>query len=105
MKPTIVAQTSNLLSRIKSKDLLNLTVRNRQEILFAGKVKAISSTNKIGVFDILPQHANFISIIQETLVIHKNEKEKLNFEVKTGLLKVWENEAKVFLDVLTPVKI
>lgn len=96
---------SNLSSRIKSRDLLQLTVRTREEVLFEGEVLAISSTNEKGFFDVLPQHANFVTIIQVNLVVVKSNKEKVTFQLKTGLLKVWENKASVFLDVLEPVKI
>lgn len=96
---------NNLINRIKSRNLLSLTVRSREGVIFEGEVKAISSKNKIGFFDILPQHANFITLIEENLQVIRSPQKKQNFPVKTGLLKTWENEVSVFLDVSSPVKI
>lgn len=98
-------EAANLISRTRSKDLISLTVRTREKVLFEGEVKTISSTNEIGVFDVLSQHANFVSVIKEYLTIAKPSGEERTFQTKTGLLKIWENEANVFLDVLEPIKI
>lgn len=102
---SLLEKAVNLLARIKSRDLLSLTVRSRDKILFQGEVKAVSSENEAGVFDVLPQHANFISIIKNNLVILEPNSQKRTFELKIGLLKVWENEAYVYLDILSPLKI
>jgi len=98
-------EASNLIGRIRSKELLSLTVRTRDKVLFEGEAKSVTSTNGIGVFSVLPQHANFISVIKEFLTVTKSSGEKVTFQTKTGLLKIWENEAHVFLDVLEPVEI
>ncbi|PIV01185.1 hypothetical protein COS55_02365 [Candidatus Shapirobacteria bacterium CG03_land_8_20_14_0_80_40_19] len=98
-------EASNLIGRIRSKELLSLTVRTRDKVLFEGEAKSVTSTNEIGVFSVLPQHANFISVIKEFLTVTKSSGEKVTFQTKTGLLKIWENEAHVFLDVLEPVEI
>ena len=95
----------DLMKRIKSKELLYLMVMTRGKILFEGEVKIISSINEIGVFSVLPQHANFVSVINDFLTITKPSGEKITFQTKTGLLKIWENKANVFLDILEPVKI
>ena len=79
---------------------LSLTVRNRQEILFEGDIYALASTNEIGDFSVLAEHANFISIINEGLRVIKLDASELQFPVTLGLLKIWENKAEVFLDVM-----
>lgn len=82
-----------------------MTIRTRKEVLFAGEVLAISSANEIGIFSVLPQHANFVTIIKDNLVIFKPNKQTINFPLKTRLLKVWENKASVFLDVQSPISL
>ncbi|PIS14639.1 hypothetical protein COT64_01570 [Candidatus Shapirobacteria bacterium CG09_land_8_20_14_0_10_39_12] len=98
-------EASNLIKRIKSKELLSLTVMTREKVLFEGEAKAVSSINEIGAFSVLPQHANFVSVVKDFLTVIKPNGETVTFQTKTGLLKIWENEARVFLDVLEPVKI
>ena len=65
---------------------------------FEGKAKAISSENKVGEFDILPEHANFISLIFNTLTIHTQEGEK-TYEFSRGVLEVTEGKVRIFLEV------
>lgn len=76
-----------------------ISVRNRQESLFEGEVKAVSSFNEIGPFDILPQHANFISLIQKALVIHQigGTRNEIKFDV--AILRIVENKAEVYLGI------
>ena len=95
----------NLTRRVESKDFLHLTIRTRKEVLFDGDVWAVASVNEVGVFSILPQHANFVTIIKDNLSIIKPNKQTLNFQLKTGLIKVWENSANAFLDIQSPVTV
>ena len=63
---------------------------------FQEKAGAVSSKNRLGDFDILPDHANFITLILQTLTIHTFEK-KINFQFERGVLEVSENKVSVFL--------
>ena len=74
-----------------------LSVRNRYRQVFEGTVKAVSSFNQKGPFDVLPGHANFISLIQDSLVIHKNDRERLRLAFQTGVLKASENRVFIYI--------
>ena len=63
---------------------------------FQEKAKAVSSANRLGNFDILPGHANFITLIFNNLVIHTSEK-KIDFQFERGVLEASEDKVKVFL--------
>jgi len=63
---------------------------------FSGKVKAISGRNRLGNFDILPNHENFISLTFNNLIIHTIDK-KINYQFDRGVLEVSENKVKIFL--------
>lgn len=64
---------------------------------FVGKAKAVSSENRLGKFDILPRHINFISLIFNQISILTPENEKIEFKFERGILVVRENQVKVFL--------
>lgn len=83
----------------KAKDRILLLIRNRQGIVFNEEVKALSSINERGPFDVLPEHANFISIIKENLIIHKKEGSKQEMKIPSGILRVHENRIEVYLEV------
>lgn len=64
---------------------------------FVGKALAVSSENRLGKFDILPQHINFITLIFKKVSILTLEKEKIEFTFEKGVLVARENEVKIFL--------
>ena len=66
---------------------------------FKGKAEAITSENRVGEFDILPGHANFISLIFNSLTIQTTSEEEKTFEFSRGVLEVTSNKVRVFLEV------
>ena len=66
---------------------------------FQGAAAAVSSENKIGKFDILPEHTNFISLIFNKLTIHLLDEKKIDYAFNRGVLEVSENLVKVFLGI------
>jgi F0F1-type ATP synthase epsilon subunit len=64
---------------------------------FKGEAEAISSQNRLGKFDILPEHTNFITLIFGDLTIHNTNKKKIAYHFGRGVLEVSENKVNVFL--------
>lgn len=90
---------SNRMKKNK-KELLEIKVfwlPTVKEVFYEGKVETISSQNKLGKFDILPRHSNFITLIFDSLSIIAPEKKKINYQFERGVLEVSENKVKVFL--------
>lgn len=75
-----------------------IRVRNPDEVIFEGEVDQISSSNKFGKFDILGDHANFISLIQDSLILNKGEGVN-EIKVDTGVMKVQNNRVFVYLGI------
>lgn len=84
----------------KNLTFLSVEIRDTVSLLFEGEATGISSTNKKGLFDILPIHENFISVVLDEVVVHTRNGDK-RFPNKTGILKVSENEVKGFLNIET----
>ncbi len=57
---------------------------------------SVSSNNKLGRFDVLPRHINFITLIFDEVEI-KTREEKINHKFKKGVLKVNADEIDIFL--------
>lgn len=64
---------------------------------FRGEADAVSSQNKLGKFDILPEHTNFITLISDELTIHTADKKKVAYQFERGVLEVSENKVNIFL--------
>ena len=66
---------------------------------YKGKALAVSSINKLGRFDILPFHTNFITLIFNELTRILPNKKKKRYEFKQGVLEVNKNKVKIFIGV------
>lgn len=78
---------------------LDLTIRSKQGVIFKGTVEAVSSYNEKGVFDILPQHGSFISLIKQNVVIHKDNGQKETVKIDNGVLRVFKNSVNIYVGV------
>jgi F0F1-type ATP synthase epsilon subunit len=78
---------------------LSVLIKSRTKIFFDGRAQSLTSNNDKGVFDILPQHANFISIIKDFIIVDKGLKTEQKFTIKNGVLSVQSNKVDVYLDV------
>lgn len=78
-----------------------LQVITRDEIIFEGEVKAITSQNKVGRFDVLPIHANFISLLDGFVILHKPDGTTQEINLNDGVIRVLEGRAQIFLGIRT----
>lgn len=81
----------------KNKPVIYVVVRTKEGVIFQNKVKAVTSYNEKGPFDILPEHENFISLINQHLVIHTLDGKQNEIKVDTAVIKVYKNEVHIFL--------
>lgn len=79
--------------------VLNVVVRNRDGILYQGDCQSVTSFNKVGKFDILGSHANFITLIEKEVIIKTTEGEDKRLVVNNGVCKVQENNVAIFLGI------
>ena len=62
--------------------------------------KSISAENDTGPFDILPQHHNFITLLNPCeIVIYSVENNEKRIQISKGVMHVRNNKVTVFLDV------
>lgn len=85
------------VNRISHK--LKVSIRDRRRVLFDGEAKALSSFNALGEFDVLPRHANFVSLIKGRVVIDKGSSDERIFQVESGLINVDENGVTVYVGI------
>lgn len=84
--------------------MLDVEIRSKKGLIFTGKADAVSAKNKTGNFDILPLHANFITLINGAVVIHKRafggiEMMRDEFPIRRGVIRVFGNKVAIFLSL------
>ncbi len=78
---------------------LSLKVAERDKILFRGPIVSLTSYNDKGKFDVLPLHANFISLVNKQLEVRLPNGEEKIIPIKDGVLRVEDNDISVYLGV------
>ena len=82
-----------------SSDKIQLVIRSREGKVFEGAVTSLSAENESGPFDILPSHANFITIIREGLQLRKeNASDPEIITFNNAVLQVKDNSVMVFVE-------
>ena len=80
--------------------LLKVKIINPAATLFEGDALSVSSKNSLGKFDVLPEHANFITLVEkEPIIIRKPDKETTNFEFDLAIVYVSNNKVNVYTDI------
>lgn len=96
-----VQQQPDQLVDSTAAEKIHVVVRNRTQILFDDDVKSLTSKNDTGIFDILPEHSNFISLIGGSLILGKMDGQKQIIPVRNGVIKVKDNAIYCYIDLIS----
>lgn len=77
---------------------LFVIIRSREKTFFNDKVQAISSFNEKGPFDVLPEHAHFISLVKDKIILHKQDGIE-EIKIDGGVMRVYDDNVNVFIGV------
>lgn len=78
---------------------LHLVVKTRDGVTYDGKVRSVTTSNDKGTFNILPMHANFISLVNSVVTVEGDKDTKKEIEVQNGIIKVRENYIEIFVGI------
>ncbi len=78
---------------------LNISVKDRKKVYFEGNASSVTSINIKGEFDILPMHADFITLVKKYVVVDRGLATQQQFEIDNGVLAVLANKVYVYVGV------
>lgn len=87
------------MKTMKTSESLWVKVLGWDRQIFDGKALSVSSVNRVGPFDVLPEHENFISLIIERVVVVDQSGKKHEIACNNGLLEVSKNRVRVFVGI------
>jgi F0F1-type ATP synthase epsilon subunit len=73
------------------KNILSIAINSPEKVIWEGRGTSVSSTNSKGPFDILPQHANFVTIIENKPIVIQTGGHELNFNFPLCILYARDN--------------
>lgn len=82
-----------------SSEKIVISVLSPEETLYSGEATALTCHNADGDFDVLPLHTNFISLIDEYVIIHMLNGEKRKITIGKALMKAIENNITILLNI------
>lgn len=103
-----------------AQNYLNVKILSPTQTIFDGQVLSISSTNTTGKFDILPYHANFITLVQKSPIILRVRKkgsenkpfalravneilerdvDQIKYGFDTAIIYARENSVKIYTNI------
>ena len=82
---------------------LKVRIITPKQVIFNEDSLSISSTNTVGKFDILPTHANFITLIQNSpIIIRKTNHQLVTFKFPLAIIYTVSNKVNIYTDIELP---
>lgn len=80
-------------------NILQVKVMTPDKFLYYGQALSISSTNSSGLFSILPQHANFITIVEnQPIRIEKTDHQVLLYQFSEAIIFNNQNQISIYAE-------
>ena len=81
---------------------LQVKIISPKKDLFQGPATSVSSTNSTGKCDILPEHANFITIIDHSpILIRTADKNILTFNFPLAIIHIQNDQVRIYTEFST----
>lgn len=78
-------------------DLLNVRIISSREDVFSGSALSVSSVNSAGKFDILAQHAKFITLVEKNpIVIRLPDKQEKVFKFDLCIIHAHNDQVDIY---------
>ena len=87
------------MAQTQTNEKLKVIARAPFNIYYEGDAEAVSATNRVGKFDILPEHADFFSILSKGEIIIETSTDPVVFNVSNGIVTVRDNEVMLFVNI------
>lgn len=76
---------------------LHVRIISPQQLILDTQADSVSSKNLQGTFDVLPQHANFISLIENSpITIRIKGQKPLTFKFPLAIMLVTEDKVNIY---------
>ena len=82
-------------------ETLHVRITQATDVVWEGDAHAVSSVNSDGPFDVLPLHANFVTLLKDVpITVQPVKGENVTYTFKQSVMHVQDNEVKVYADFL-----
>lgn len=83
---------------MKKQDSIVVTIMSPREVVWKGEALSLSAVNSEGNFDIFPDHARFMSLVQkEPIIVYEIDGSNRSFTYENAVLFFQDNIAKIYI--------
>lgn len=76
---------------------LHVRILSPQQLFLDTLASSVSSKNLSGSFDILPQHANFITVVEnQPIVVRINKQKPITFQFPLAIIYTTNNQVNIY---------
>ncbi len=76
---------------------LHIRIISPQELILDAQAKSVSSKNSQGSFDILPQHANFITMVEKApILVRVKDQKTQKFDFPMAIILATDNQVSIY---------
>ena len=84
---------------------LHVRIISPRQMILDAEAESISSKNLQGSFDILPQHANFITLVENyPIVVRIHQQKPLSFKIPLAIILAKENKVDIYTYIQPPAE-
>mgnify|MGYP001284943130 CR=1 FL=1 len=87
------------MSRLTSTPSLHVKAYSTRNVVFESSAYSVSAANQVGPLDILPGHANLLSILGDCSVIIDTDAGEQRFDIAKGLIRVVRDQVTLFINL------
>jgi len=80
-------------------DTLKVQILSAKGIIWEGTAESVSSVNSQGPFDLLPQHAHFVSLIEHTPITVVEAGKERSFTFTSAVVRLYDDVVTVYADI------
>lgn len=80
-------------------NLLKVRLSSPEKVIWEGQAKSVSSVNSEGPFDILPFHANFITIVENKPIQIQTVDKLLEYAFSHSLIYAKNNSVVIYSNI------
>jgi F0F1-type ATP synthase epsilon subunit len=84
---------------MNEKPVLHVKISTPTEVLFEGDASSVSSVNSQGAFDILPKHANFVTLVKGEPIAVRTEQRERQYSFKNAVIHTESSKVRIYGDV------
>ena len=83
---------------MKEREFIKVTLTSPDAIVWKGHALTVTSENSEGLFDLYPDHARFMTLLENVdLVIRPEDGEELTFHIEKAVLIFQDGTLKIYL--------